>query len=346
MKIRNPKSEIRNKPESLGARAVSSATGRFTLRPAIGLAALLAFAALPARGDSAEPTSFRIGFASSMFSDVNENDAKAAVKVWGQLIAKEKNVPTDPDPAILKDVEELRRALREQKVDAVAITTTDYDQLRREVRFAPIFVTHNAKSNTERYVLLAHRDGPVKSLADLRGRSLNLHRNPRACLSPLWLDTLLVQQGHPVADALAGRITHETKLSKVVLPVFFRQADACVVTHSGFATMSELNPQLAKQLTVLAESPAMVPAVFAFRADYQPVFKETLIAGVNDLKRTPAGQQVLTIFHSENIEEQPASCLDSALELIAAHTRLCGGTNTAQAPATSSPKVATVGGAL
>jgi phosphonate transport system substrate-binding protein len=257
-----------------------------------------------------------------MFSNVNENDAKAAVKVWGALIAKEQNVPTDPDPVILKSTDALFKALHEKEVDAVALTLIEYAQLRLKINFFPIFMTYNAGRLTEQYVLLAHREGLMKTPADLRGRSLCLYTNPRACLAPLWLDTLLVEQGHPRADRFTGKIIQNSKLSNVLLPVFFRQSDACVVTRSGFDTMSELNPQLAQQLVVLAESAAMVPAVFVFRGDYNPSFREKLIAGVNGLKKTPAGRQVLTIFHSEDIEVQPESRLKTALELIAMHEQL------------------------
>lgn len=265
---------------------------------------------------------FRIGFASSMFTDVNENDARAAVKVWGALIAREQNIPTDPNPAILKNMDALLRSLSEKQVDAVGITLTEYVQLRRKIRFDPIFVTYNAGSMTEQYVLLAHRKGAIKTLADLGGRSLSIYTNSRAYLAPLWLDTLLVKQGHPAAAHFSGKIVQNTKLSKVVLPVFFRQVDVCLVTRSGFDTMSELNPQVGQQLVVIAESPAMVPAVLVFRADYQPSFREKLIAGLNGLNKTPAGRQVLTIFHGENIGEQPVRCLDSAVELIATHEQL------------------------
>ncbi|MBA3027784.1 MAG: hypothetical protein FP816_03100 [Desulfobacteraceae bacterium] len=56
-----------------------------------------------------EPVSppFRIGFSSSMLTDVNENEARASVKGWGELIAKEQNVPMDPDPACLESSLEL-----------------------------------------------------------------------------------------------------------------------------------------------------------------------------------------------------------------------------------------------
>lgn len=272
--------------------------------------------------DNSPEAPFRVGFTKSMFTDVNENDARAAIKVWGKMIAEDQNVPTDPNPAILNNMNDLLLALQKKEVDAVGVTTTEYAQLTQSIRFSPIFVTYSGGSTTEQYVLLTHRKSPVKTLGDLDGRQLNVHANPRACLAPLWLDTLLAKEGHTSANHLTGKTVSLSKLSQAILPVFFRQADACLVTRSGFDTMAELNPQLARELVVLAESPVMVPAVFAFRADYQPSFKEKLFTGVNNLNKTPAGRQVLTIFQSENIEEQPPECLEPALTLITSHKQL------------------------
>lgn len=257
-----------------------------------------------------------------MFTDVNENDAKAAVKIWGEQIAKEKNVPTDPLLVILKGMYELSQSLQKKQVDAVGITIIEYDQLRRVVEFSPIFVTSNSGNIFERSILLAHRDGPVKTLADLIGRSLVLHSNQRNCLAPKWLDILLIKDGHPEATSFVGKISKEAKLAKVVLPVFFRKTDACVVTRRGFDTMAELNPQLARELVVLSESPEVIPSLFAFRADYNPAFKEKLISGLNELNLSSAGRQMLTIFQCDDIEVYPASCLDTALELLSTHKQL------------------------
>lgn len=278
---------------------------------------------------AADPTTapFRIGFSSSMFTDVNENDARASVKAWGQTVAREQGIPTDPEPMILKDPAALLQALRSHRVDVVGITMLDFGALRHEVRFGPVFVNYNSGRTTEEYVLLASRDSRIETVSDLRGRHVAFHTNPRLCLAPLWLDTLLVQKGFPPSAGFLGGITQNSKLARVVLPVFFHQCDACVVTRSGFNTMNELNPQVGKQLKIIATSTDMVPCAFAFRADYDSPLKEQVFAGIRDLHKTPAGQQILTIFHSEKIEDQPAACLDSALELMATYTRLCGATN-------------------
>lgn len=264
---------------------------------------------------------FRIGFSSAMFTDVNENDVRAAIRVWGQQIGRERNVPIEPNPLLFKETPTLLRALKQNRVDAVGITMVEYHRLRRDIDFEPIFLTYQAGAWAEQYLVLAHRDGPVKTLADLGGRRLAVHNNPRVCLAPLWLDTLLLGQGKPPAGRFMDRIQASIKLAQVILPVFFRQLDACLVTRSGFETMSELNPQLARHLVIVAESPEVVPALFAFRTNYHSPYKADIIAGVNALKNTPAGQQVLTIFYSDDIAQKPAAILDTALDLIESYER-------------------------
>ena len=39
---------------------------------------------------------------------------------------------------------------------------------------------------------------------------------------------------------------------------------------------------------------------------------------------TPAGRQILTLIKADRIVEAPISSLDSALELLAKHQKLCG----------------------
>lgn len=304
--------------------SASFPTTAFFPRVLVPLICLLAMEAIlgPTIAAEALAPPFHIGFSTSMFMDVNENDARAAIKIWGEEIARDQNVPTDPAPVILKNIDGLFQALREKRVDALGITLLEYDQLRHEVALSPIFVTYISGSMTERYVLLAHRKGPVKTLGDLNGRNLALHVNPRTCLALLWLDTLLIQGGHPAVTQFTGDIFRKTKLAKTVLPVYFRKIDTCVVTRNGFNTMTELNPQLARDLVIIAESSEIVPTIFALRADYNPIYKEKIIVGVRGLEDSPAGKQVLTIFQSDSIDVKPASCLDATLALIKTHKQI------------------------
>jgi hypothetical protein len=181
---------------------------------------LLAFAVLLVcrLGAGQESTPFRVGFSSAMFTDVNENDAKAAVKAWGQSIARERGIPTDPETRIFKDIATWSQALRTKSVDAIGITVIEYAVLSREVPLAPVFVTYTGGRAREQYFILVHQDSKIERLAELRGRSLTIHENSRVRLALPWLDTVLIQEGGKPAVAWLRKITPSPKLAKVVLP--------------------------------------------------------------------------------------------------------------------------------
>lgn len=311
------------------------------------LSVLAAVAVLaPGEGMGRDGASFRVAFSSSMFTDVNENDAKAAVKVWSQTVARERGIEVDPDARIYKDMPSLSLALESEQVDAVGILTTEYETLSAKMKLTPIFVTRVGGRLDEEYLLLVHRESQIQSVGDLRGRSLLVYRNARACLASAWLDTLLVRNGFRPSVEFFGRVSGHVNPSKVVLPVFFRQSDACLVTRGAFELLNELNPQTGRQLKVLASSPALVPAVFCFRGSYASPVKDRVVAALRELHSSPAGQQVLTIFRSERLEEHPASLLQSALDLVAEHRRVCGSAGRAGARLSEAPgNPATLGSA-
>jgi phosphonate transport system substrate-binding protein len=95
--------------------------------------------------------------------------------------------------------------------------------------------------------------------------------------------------------------------------------------------MSELNPQVGKQLRILAVSPEVVPSGFAFRSDYASPYRAQMLVEMGRLADSPAGQQILTLIQTDRIEDQPISCLASAFELLSTHQRLSSATNRAKA---------------
>ena len=263
------------------------------------------------------PDAFRIGFSSTLFTDVHENDARASVKVWAQTLTRERAIPADPDALILTGIPAMQEALKNRRVDLLAVRVDEYRALIAETPLSPIiFVAYAHGRAEEEVLLLVHGESGIERVEDLRGRTLVVYNHARASLALPWFDTLLRETGLPPAAEFVSALTQNTRLSGVVLPVFFRKADACLVTRGAFEAMAELNPQLGNALTALAASPMMLPVVLVFRADYAPPFMEDIFAGLRDLHLSPAGRQVLTIFKSEKLEERPASALQSALDLL------------------------------
>jgi ABC-type phosphate/phosphonate transport system substrate-binding protein len=278
---------------------------------AIWLAALCIPAVLAAQiGASRQdaPAQVRIALSTRSFAGLNRNDALASMTTWAKVISKQRGIAAEVETSITDRPEELAEALRSGQTDAAAMPTDEFLRLKAK----PEFVLLSTKKNsfTERYVILVHRNSGIAVVGDLRGRKLLLHNSPRTSLASAWFAALL---GLPKTES-AG-MTRVDNASRTILPVFFRQADACVVTSSVFEIASELNPQLRKDLRVLESSPEVVPVVFFFRPGYSSAVKDELEAALVSLNETPAGRQVLTIFQADGLVKQPVSCLESSRQL-------------------------------
>jgi ABC-type phosphate/phosphonate transport system substrate-binding protein len=284
-------------------------------RSAAGLAVWLAVLCIPtllaaqdtaSRQDAA--ASIHIALSKGSFTGLNHNDMLAAIHTWAKVILKQRGIAVEVQTSIADRPEELAEALRSGQTDAAAMPTDEFLGLKAKPEF--IYLSTKNHSFTEQYVILVHRNSGIAGVGDLRGRKLLLHNSPRTNLASIWVAALL---GLPKTES-AG-MTRIDNASRTVLPVFFRQADACVVTSSVFEIVSEQNPQLRKELRVLATSPEVVPTVFFFRPGYSSQVKDELEAAMLVLHESPAGQQVLTMFQGDGMVKQPISCLESSRQL-------------------------------
>jgi phosphonate transport system substrate-binding protein len=286
------------------------------------IAMALVLLGLPWALHAGEPAPLRFGFSSETFFNVNESDARAALKIWAQTLSSEQGIPVDPVLDIYSGVDAIKAALLSGAVDAVTMTTLEYWAMRDSVPLGPFIMGRSHGTTTERYVLLVHRDNPATQVADLKGKSLNIAQGARGCLAPIWMETLLFENNLGPAADFWGKTAPGGKLARVVLPVFFRQVDACIVTEAGFRTMSELNPQVGRQLKILAESRELIPVVFCFRQGLDPRYRDKLLANIEAIADAVAGRQTLSLFQAERMEQRPISDLDDACALLDRHQHL------------------------
>jgi len=282
---------------------------------AAALAAWLAVFCIPAflaaqdtasRQEAAE--SIRIVLSPGSFAGVNHNDVLAAIKTWARVILKQQGVDMEVESRISDSPEELAEALRNGQTDAVSMPVDELLNLKVMPEY--VFLAIRKNSFTEQYIILVHRNSGINDVHDLRGRKILLYNNPRMCLAPAWVASIT---GLPKTESIG--MTRIDNISRTVLPVFFHQADACVVTAIGFEIACELNPQLLKDLRVLATSPEVVSSVFFFRPGYVSHVKDKLETAMLTLQETPAGQQLLMMFQGDAVVKQPISCLESSRQL-------------------------------
>ena len=77
----------------------------------------------------------QVAFSGSMFVDVNENDASAAVRVWAQMLSKEHGIPVNQTVRILRGTNAIAAALQSHTADIITLTTEEYWALRKDVPF-------------------------------------------------------------------------------------------------------------------------------------------------------------------------------------------------------------------
>jgi phosphonate transport system substrate-binding protein len=292
---------------------------------AYGLAAGCVFwATLPFSAAGAEhvstPLCLRVAVSESVAGELNGNDAMAAMKAWGEEVARETGVKIEPQ---LCNAAQLQQKIRNHEVDAFSLNILEF---ARVAAFADreLVVEQADLTDGLEYVLLVHQSSGIQSLADLRGRRLLLHQNRTMCLDRIWLDILLASAHLGTADTFLGRVESSPKLSHVVLPVFFRQSDACLVSQRGYRTMCDLNPQLLKQLRPLAVSPKLLTTFLAYQRDSRQETKRIFLGAITDLHKTVVGRQALMLFGGSNLVPADVSVLNSSLEMLRAYDRLKG----------------------
>jgi len=283
------------------------------------LALMLAACRRVSAGDRAD--AIRLAISESVVGDVNLNDARAAMSVWVQRLTQDLNVVIDPK--LFNSTQEIVDRTRKGQLDAMAVNVMEYRQIADLLDSNRIIGAAGA-AGLEQYLILVKQSSGIRQFGDLKGRRLFTLKNPKMCVAPAWLLTLLEEGHHGPAEQFFGSVTMDAKFSRVVLPVFFGQADACLTSKRGFDTMCELNPQVAKDLRVLASSPLMVVNFYIFRNGYQSVNREKLIKAILNLTSTVAGRQLATLFQFEDLGVRDASCLNTVLGVLDAADRARG----------------------
>ena len=239
----------------------------------------------------ADPTVMRYAFARSLFAGVNENDACAAVKVYSRFIADENGIVAGDGPLLLDGTNAILKALQLKLADLLCMPVADFLALECQGLEGPLLLSTINRSFTTEYVLLVRDDSGIQKVEDLRGRNLMILDDIRVSLGRIWFEVLCREHGLGSTRPDSLRMTPCAKASLVVLPVFFGKADGCVVPRDGWEVMGEMNPQVLKQLRVMAQSQPMVSVVTCFRGGSSGTLKERAIKAAEGSSGKPAFNQ-------------------------------------------------------
>jgi hypothetical protein len=256
-----------------------------------------------------------------MVAEMNRSDAVAALKVLADTIVRRRKIEAVPRTDIYETLNDLRRALKAGDADIVSLRIDEYLALEPDEILYPAFVGLRNGVWAEEYLLLTHSQSGIRKLGELKGKRLIQLSGRRTGLAGIWIDTVLREEGFSDASRLFADIKESTRLSGTVLPVFFKQADVCLVTQSGFKTMATLNPQVDKQLNILRASPPLLPSLICIRRNLNSSIRGQAQAALGELHLDSAGQQVLTLFSLDRLVPCADLYIESALKILRQHQR-------------------------
>ena len=273
--------------------------------------------------DGRDSTVFDVGYSDKVLYDVDVSDALAATKVWVRILLRRAGVDIESGTTIYHDMPSVARALREKRLDLIVLLPTEYLELKELAAVEPIASAVLRGDLAHDYLLLVHKEGRPVELGDLRGKTLLVETAGKGGLPWMWVETLLHGKGLPPARMFFAEIREVRKVSQGVLPVFFRQADACIVPLDAFKTMVELNPQLGEQLESLASSPPVCRGLVCARMDlWETRFREVLSESMLSLRTDPEGQQLLTLFHVDQLIRFDPAHLRGVIDLLKAYEKV------------------------
>jgi ABC-type phosphate/phosphonate transport system substrate-binding protein len=253
----------------------------------------------------------------SLFNKLTKKDAQIATEYWSNQVALETKEPAKMKVVIYHDLSSVIAAVKAKQVDFMALTSIDYFKVKDIIPLEPTLAyTVGGRPGTVFY-LVVPKDKKSTSLNMLKNKKLLIHKHDEGGQIPLlWLNSLLRKQGLPPAAAFLGSIKMVEAPSQAILPVFFNQADCCIVAQEGFETSQELNPQIGERLAIAATSPSLMIGILTVRKDVPEIVKKGVADVAVNLASYPKGKQILTLFRIGGFRHIQPADLDSVLELI------------------------------
>jgi hypothetical protein len=185
-------------------------------------------------------------------------------------------------------------AVRTRQIDVTVAPGQALAMLPKEEQalFVPEIVIQRHEGISERFQLLSRKG---TNLDDLRGSRLRIVDRRNRGITGFWLDAELRAVKQSTSGEFFSSIRDCLEPQDAVLPTFFGNADACLVSETDFQLLNELNPQLGKSLSVVLTSPPLIPLVLARHRDNHSPGLQVLFERATHVHERPDGRQIFTL---------------------------------------------------
>jgi len=294
-------------------------TNRDSLRAIVVLCLIIGFSFCNVFAQSKKP--LRFGFLDYAFTDVSVEDTKVAINLYIQKLLGKTHF--EPKTIVYQNFDNLYKAVRDQTVEMASLSGTDFLKIAPDSLLIPSFTkSYEDGSIYDTYVLLVHKDNATTTLKDLQNTAVRLDK--KVDLISIWINVMLAENNLPKATSFFQKITYDDRPAQSVLAVFFKQSEACIVTRRVFQILSELNPQISKDLVPVLESPQYIPGILCFHAKLPPPDQEVLYQAALSFGNSQEGKQVLNLFKTKEVVPFEYEFLETIVNLLSRYEHYYG----------------------
>jgi ABC-type phosphate/phosphonate transport system substrate-binding protein len=203
--------------------------------------------------------------------------------------------------AAVSTVADLVAKLRAKEVDMCVASLHEYGQIADQVDVVPIARPVRFGRGDFKVLVVVRRSSNIRSLAQLRGKSLTYNAKERT--NEAFLRVSLDRIGVRNPAAFFSSISNRRKSKSSALEVFMGEVDACIVRDTILHTMAELNPQIRRQLAVIHASETFPTTPMVARTDIPKVVTNNTQQVLLSAHKDKTGKQLLRLF---KIDTHPA----------------------------------------
>lgn len=281
------------------------------------------FQPLPVHAGQSNHTAstIKVGISSQVFPDLDHNDVRIAMSLWTREMARRIGVDCQPQPVIFSSANDLLLAVRKGELTLASLSALEYLRIRNKAPMTPLIVSSRNSGKGQRFVLIAHRGSGIRSIHDLNGKSIILPQAKNRA-SYLWLEVMLLKEGKRERNSFFRRVEEGKKSSQSIMAVFFKRADAAIVSRDAFETSKILNPQTGNQLAVIDESDYLLDGVTCIPHHVDASLRADIERVALTLHESTVGKQILTLFQMDRTALFNPSQLNGVERLVRERDRL------------------------
>lgn len=265
----------------------------------------------------------------------SENPMKAIQAMQPLMRLMEERLGTRVQPASARDYDDFIAKMAEGKYDIAFLAPLAYVQARERTGYEAILRPVRDGSDSYTSIIIARTDGPIRTIADLRGRTFAF-TDEKSASGYIFPRAHLLREGID-PDRDLRRVAFVGGHDNVVLNVYRREYDAGAVFRDARPRALDGDMAKVEELRIVATTkpiPNEPIAVSPRLRQEDPALVARIVEFFTTLHETPEGREALRYYSEDGVPVEafvPASDADyeSVREYASAIEREPGGSETA-----------------